>query len=542
MANCRLAGDAVEVSTAWVNAVGAGVAAATLLLSWLTRSPHARPRKPGPAMRVAVAGILGTLAVATYWGLGNDVGRVHTWEHFHYYLGAKYLKELSYPRIYACSAVAESERVGRDAMAHRRMRDLTRNAVVSVDAALDDPEACTRRFTPERWKEFGDDAMWFREATGPVWDRMQQDHGFNPPPTWVLAGGLLARPTMAGTRTQMLLALVDPVLLAAMLALVAWAFGGHVLLIALVAWGCQVPGQGTWTAGAFLRQDWLLCTVAAVCLARRGWFGLAGASLASAAALRLFPAFLLALPVVVIARRIRERGRLGRHDARFLAGVAAGGVLCFVATSAIFGLETWGDFSRHIALHRLTPSGNQVGLRALFSQSWEHRWVAAMRPGEVDPYAVWATARLATFEANWLIYVAVAVVILLVAGMAGLRLRRLWVAIAASSIVALTAVDVASYYCAFLIVLGLLAAASRHVEWLALGAIFASRASNALPIATQNPDVRYTVQSGVVVGWALAALVLVAWRLRERGARVPASGRSRADRRRKGQAPARGEG
>jgi hypothetical protein len=515
-----LGGDARFVSNGWLNALGGGVAAATLVLSWLVRAPRARPYRPGPVARAAVGGVLGTLAVATYAGLGNDVGHIHTWEHFHYYLGGKYFEELSYARFYACVAVAESERVGRDEMEGRRMRDLERDAVMPVDAALDDPAACTRRFTPERWKAFGDDVMWFREATGRIWDRMQQDHGFNPPPTWVLVGGLLARIGPASTRTQTILALVDPVLLAAMLALIGWAFGGHVLLVALVAWGCQVPGQGTWTAGSMLRQDWLFFVVASVCLARRGRFGLAGAAAASAAALRLFPVFLLALPIVVIARRTWTRGRLGAHDRRFLAGVALGGVLWLGATTAAFGVDAWRDFRRHIAVHRLAPLANHVGLRATFSQSWEGRWVVSMRLSEVDPYAVWGAARQATFAVRWPAYVALAGAIALVAAAAGMRLRRIWVALAASSVVVLAAVDVASYYCAFLIVLGLLAAASRVEEWLALAAVVASRATNALPLATENPDVRYTVQSVVLVAWALAALVLVAWRPR---ARVPAT-------------------
>jgi hypothetical protein len=89
-----------------------------------------------------------------------------------------------------------------------------------------------------------------------------------------------------------------------------------------------VPGQASWTAGAFLRNDWLVLLVASVCLARRGWPAAAGVAIASAAALRLFPALLLALPLVAIAHRTRRRGRLVRFDRRFLAGVIAGATAC----------------------------------------------------------------------------------------------------------------------------------------------------------------------------------------------------------------------
>jgi hypothetical protein len=165
---------------------------------------------------------------------------------------------------------------------------LTTYTMVWVDAALQHPETCTDRFTPERWREFGDDVMWFRQASGRMWDRFQQDHGFNAPPPWMVAGGLLTRLGPAGERTETIIALVDPLLLLATWLLVGWAFGPHVLMVALVVWGAQMPGQGTWTAGSFLRQDWLFAVVAAVCLARRGWFGCAGAAMASAAAIRIF--------------------------------------------------------------------------------------------------------------------------------------------------------------------------------------------------------------------------------------------------------------
>jgi hypothetical protein len=368
-----------------------------------------------------------------------------------------------------------------------------------------------------------------------MWDRLQQDHGFNPPPTWVLAWGALTRIGPAGERTQTILALIDPLLLLAMWALVGWAFGPHVLMVALVVWGVQVPGAGTWTSGSPLRQDWLLCVVAAVCLARRGWFGLSGAAIASAAALRIFPVFLIGLPMVVIVRRTWQRGWLGRLDRRFLGGIALGAAFWLVGTSVVLGPGSWRAFGTHMAVHRLAPAANHVGLGAMLSQSWEGRWMAAMRPGETDPYATWAAARRATFAARRPLYVALAGIITALAVIAGWRVRRLWAAMAASSALVLVAVDVASYYCALLVVLGLLAAASRAEGWLALAAIVVSRCANALPLAIENPDFRYAIQSIVMLLWAVAALLLLPGRATPRRALVASgSGPSRAVRSRSG--------
>ena len=157
--------------------------------------------------------------------------------------------------------------------------------------------------------------------------------------------------------------------------------------------------------------------------------------------------------------------------------------------------------------------------------------MAVMQPGAPDPYAAWEAGRRATFAARHAIYDAIAIAIVGLAVWAGLRVRRLWVAIAASSVLVLTAVDVASYYCAFCILLGLLAAAGREEGALALAAIVVGRAANALPIATGNPDLRYGVQSVVFLVWGATALALLARHRRPRAVAAP-SRRGRAARRR----------
>jgi hypothetical protein len=101
-------GDGPRVAESTVNAVALGVAVAALALSFVAR----RVGRRAPAWLAVAGGTLASLAVAVWLGLGNDVVRFHTWEHFHYYLGAKYFRELSYSRLYACTAVVEAERSG----------------------------------------------------------------------------------------------------------------------------------------------------------------------------------------------------------------------------------------------------------------------------------------------------------------------------------------------------------------------------------------------------------------------------------------------
>jgi hypothetical protein len=70
------------------------------------------------------------LSLGVYVAFGDVQFPYHRWDQFHYHIGAKYLPELDYTRIYQCTAVAEAERFGRSATARRPIRDLATEALV----------------------------------------------------------------------------------------------------------------------------------------------------------------------------------------------------------------------------------------------------------------------------------------------------------------------------------------------------------------------------------------------------------------------------
>jgi hypothetical protein len=500
------------VAPEWINALAAGVAGVALVVSWLERAPGRR-RLPCP-VAIALGAALGTMSLAVYVGLGDVQFPYHRWDQFHYYLGAKYLPELGYMRLYECTAVAEAERFGRSAVAARTIRDLGTEALVPAARALADPESCTRHFSPARWAAFGDDVAWFRrDMPAPwYWRRMQGDHGYNGAPTWSIAGRALASLGPASARMQTALALIDPVLLAVAFGLIGWAFGAHAVWVALVVWGCQFPAKGAWTTGAFLRQDWLLAVIASVCLARRErWVG-AGIALATAAMLRLFPALLLGVPLLVAVRRWLVTRTLAASHRRFVLGLVIGAAVWLSAATAVFGIATSREFIDRIALHASEPLANHVGLRAVLSQTMAGRLAKTEDDGAVDPFHVWKVRREEAFAARRPIYLLLVGGVVALAAVAAGRIHELWIALAGSTVLVVALVDVASYYCAFFVLLALLGSRDPRHEWLALGAIVVSRLVNALPLVADSVDVRYAAQSVVFVGWATLALAMLVWR------------------------------
>ncbi|MEO7972774.1 MAG: hypothetical protein ABIU84_04245, partial [Thermoanaerobaculia bacterium] len=309
------------------------------LLLWDGRRHRRKPssgRRMG--LRFALFAVVGVVSSFTYFNFGafHFGSFIHGWDSFHYYVGAKYFRELSYDRLYDCTTVADAtHEVGESVAAfdarstqaaQRKIRNLRTNQLEATGDLLAHPERCTAQFTPERWQAFRDDVAWFRGRESVWrWNELLIDHGFNATPVWNIAGSLLANTGPASDRQIVLLALVDPLYFAAMIGVLLWAFGVPGAAVGLLVLATEFPARFFWTGGAYLRWDWLFFTVAAVACLRRGRPLLGGAAFAYAALLRVFPIFLALGPAAIAgAALFREmRAAQGPFGARLRAAFAA---------------------------------------------------------------------------------------------------------------------------------------------------------------------------------------------------------------------------
>ena len=211
-----------------VGSLKAGIAlAGAALLAWTAwshRQPE--PRRHRQLQDALLLG-LGLAAGLGWWNFSafNHPGFGHPSDTFHYYVGSKYFPELGYQRLYLCTAVADVEAGLRSQVEARSLRDLASNQLVSAAIAIEHPETCTARFSPERWAAFARDIGWFRShVPARRWQAMQTDHGYNATPLWTALGGGLANRVPASDASILALRLIDPLLLAAM-----W-LGGHARL------------------------------------------------------------------------------------------------------------------------------------------------------------------------------------------------------------------------------------------------------------------------------------------------------------------------
>ncbi len=324
-----------------------------------------RPSRRAWLMGLAIVAWLVHLNFFSFHGARTFV---HLHDVAHYYLGSKYFAELGYGDIYIGMLRAEAELSG-NRFKSIEARDLKTNTLVHIRPLLQDSNRVKARFTPQRWAEFQLDVAYFRRAMGDQYGEILRDHGFNPTPVWALIGGTLANLVPAGNpRGIVLLCLLDPLLLAAMFALVAWAFGLETMLLAMLYLCVFFGADFGWMGGAFLRHVWLFGLVGSMCCLARGHASLGGALLALATVLRIFPAAFL--------WGLAGKGTWDLAAERRWPSVLARVFVSFAITAAMLGIATlvlprgtahWGEFRANMERHLEHTAFNTIGLTEILA-------------------------------------------------------------------------------------------------------------------------------------------------------------------------------
>jgi hypothetical protein len=491
-----------------------------VLLSWgarLDREGASAARRRWRDRALAAGGLV---AVLVYFNFGafHFPSFVHYWDTFHYYVGAKYFRELSYQGLYECVAVAEAaDPTRRRRVELRKMTDLRTNELRTTEEALAHPDRCRSRFAPDRWEEFTRDVDFFRAHLPPgLWDMAMADHGFNATPVWTIAGAAIASRVPATERSVLLLALLDEAYFAGMLAVVGWAFGWRVLAVGLLVFATNFPSRFGWTGGAFLRWDWLFFLVASVCCLRKGRSLLGGLALGYATLLRVFPGVALLGPLLAFALAARAHGLMSeatRPYRRFALGVLLAGAALVPASlwsagGLAEGTRVYAAFLDNSVKHVQTPLANYMGLRT----------VVAYRPSEVArhlrddrlfaPWKRWSESRREAFRHALPVYVAVALGYVILLGLA-VRRGAPWMSLSLGSTLIAVGPELTCYYYSFILAVALLHARRDAVGPLLLGVTALSQAMALPPIHGWLiwPDELYTFVSAAT----LAAFAVILW-------------------------------
>jgi hypothetical protein len=351
---------------------------------------------------------LGLFAGLCWWNLlhFHHNSYVHYHEMYHYYMGSKYTKELSYSFLYFCSNVADIEAGYEESVKGRVVRNLWDNQLQDTQMVFTQPEICTQRFSKERWSMFQEDNSYFRENLGDSWPKALGDHGYNPSPVWGIMGNLLSNTGPVTDTKVFMLALLDPLLLILMWFMVWRAFGWKAMSVAMIYWGTNFPAWFWWNGGGFLRQDWLALSVIGLCFLRQKKLGLAGFMLTWAGLLRIFPfVFLAGLIIKIILDVVRNKQFFpDKRYVRLGAGILVA-LMIFLPASILVSRNThiWPPFAHNIVKHLDSSMTNTMGLKTVLSYKHQYRGSQTRDSTLRDPYLKWKVHRKETFQSRkWL--------------------------------------------------------------------------------------------------------------------------------------------
>lgn len=372
--------------------------------------------------RVVLMGTLAFLAYSSYynfynWHFQNDI---HSWEVYHYYLGAKYFPELGYNGLYECTTVADSEDGFAARARNRKLRDHRTNTIRPASYVLDNPQLCKANFTEMRWQDFKQDLKWFRGVMAPDrWDSMQKDHGYNPPPVWTTLGRIVG--SFYKTTTPDIRALVhlDMTIVLIAFAMIWWAFGWEGCFLALIVWGLNYPSRYYWIGGAFLRYSWFFTAMAGIALLKKGKHIAGGFFMALSTSITIFPLFFLVGPFFQAFQKIiaaKSLKTLSLNQKKFLGSVIVSGMLLFAISipGTGRGIEAYKEFAHVMTNHMNTPLTNNMGLKTLMAFRFDKVGEKLYDNNRLDPFEIWKQERRDAFDSLKPIYLGILALFLFV--------------------------------------------------------------------------------------------------------------------------------
>lgn len=355
---------------------GVPLAAACAAIGWSRRFESARAR-------AALITVLALLVAVAFWTHSasrlrhfGDPGQLATWGVYHYYLGAKYFDELGFTGLYEQTLAADAE-------GERRLAGIKRlrNLETYRKEEIEDPGAFRRSasFSDARWQEFKSDVRYLLGCREPgFWDDVLIDRGYNASPAWHVFGGtLVGLLSIQQPWSQTLLVLLDVVLILLAFGASVRAYGWARSLLVLVAFLLWF-GNTQRLFGQLYVLDWFAACWGAISAWRLGRERTAGALLAYAAMVRLFPMALFLGPVFHAGFGFVRGRRLDPRYRRFFlaALVCAAALFVLGGVHTRHGFRAWTMFASEIATHseHHIEGERRLGLKHAFTVDFLGGW------------------------------------------------------------------------------------------------------------------------------------------------------------------------
>ncbi len=351
----------------WLVKAGFGETGRTALMDTFRAQARGLHARFGPGL--VTTGLVAALSLG-FVGSGirdHKLLLVHQWEQFHFYLGAKYQRQVGWFDLYKAAVLADRESV--NVLANvQNTRDLTTFDEVPLATAMADAPRVRAKFTDDDWAAFKTDWAAFVRFFPMDWGRVITDHGNSNSPAWSIIAHPLAVLVPVSPEGNAWLGWLDLLLMLGLWLFVWHTFGPRVGATALLCWA-MLPLVFDYLAGSFLRWDWLFALGLATCFLKRRQYATAGAFFGYAVATKLFPLFFgvaLGLRAIFEFRRTRT---FSVDYRRFLVGTVISGLACVAISAIMFGPSAWVEYAQRIQVAQVEKFyAIQYSLKTVFLQ------------------------------------------------------------------------------------------------------------------------------------------------------------------------------
>ncbi len=274
-----------------------------------------------------------------------------TWGIFHYYLGAKYAKEVGYFDLYSC-ALATNDPSWKEVSI---VRDLKTYKLIPTSELT----ACPRSvFTEKRWQSFKKDVALITSRAHPgYWKRALLDKGFNPPPLWIMLAQPLAENIDIGNSISYLIIFNLDLIAVFILTGTIWVFYGYKKASLILALTLSYFGTFGALGNNYLQYIWYPFLALTFIYWGKKQYSRSGICLGMSALLQAFPA-IFALPVLA---QLIFTGLNSNHSKPALKFLTAFGLT--IITGILCLIIYFGDYRILLAWR------TKIGLHAKYIRS-----------------------------------------------------------------------------------------------------------------------------------------------------------------------------
>jgi len=296
----------------------------------------------------------------------QQIGKVITipshgaWGIFHYYIGAKYIKELGYFDLYSCALKTHSPTL----QSIKTVRNLYTYELVPIKSLKNCP---TEKFSKEKWKSFVTDVQIItKRAPSSYWEYVFTDKGFNPPPFWTAIAQPIANVFSPNNPVVYFFLFNLDILFISLASLIIVHFYGKKLGLVTFALSLFYFGTVNTLTNNFIQFAWYPLIVTSLLCWQKNKYALSGVALGFASGLQAFPA-LFAIPVflLLLSSLLSVHKENAKKSITFIITFLSVLIFCFLIGGVSIGkMSIWKEWNNKITIHKEYTKGEifNIGL------------------------------------------------------------------------------------------------------------------------------------------------------------------------------------